>query len=216
MARAVMRLFDGVSLAFGPTTSGGFYYDFDLQHKLSEDDFPAIEQLGDGGVFAMRLNAINPPAPQPLEDVIDQVRQGWETREQTAQLMVRAEELAATLTTGSDFGDLGLTPNAESGLGRNAQIADLTPTLLTSVFEMAQGDIRALAGVGDVLILRLDGIIPVNRDDPDIQSFADALRNQSANSIAEDLFRAFATDVQSRAGVEINQTAINAVHAYIQ
>lgn len=43
MARAVMRLFDGVSLAFGPTTEGGFYYDFDLEHKISEDDFPAIE-----------------------------------------------------------------------------------------------------------------------------------------------------------------------------
>ncbi|MEM6366068.1 MAG: threonine--tRNA ligase, partial [Planctomycetota bacterium] len=43
MARAVMRLFKGVSLAFGPTTSGGFYYDFDLPDKISEDDFPKIE-----------------------------------------------------------------------------------------------------------------------------------------------------------------------------
>ncbi len=43
MARAVMRLFDGVQLAFGPTVEGGFYYDFDLNHKLSEEDFPAIE-----------------------------------------------------------------------------------------------------------------------------------------------------------------------------
>ena len=44
MARAVMRLFDGVSLAFGPTINNGFYYDFELKHKLSEDDFPAIEK----------------------------------------------------------------------------------------------------------------------------------------------------------------------------
>ena len=43
MARAVMRLYKGVSLAFGPTTSGGFYYDFDLPEKISEDDFPKIE-----------------------------------------------------------------------------------------------------------------------------------------------------------------------------
>jgi len=43
MARAVMRLFDGVQLAFGPTIDQGFYYDFDLPHKLSEADFPAIE-----------------------------------------------------------------------------------------------------------------------------------------------------------------------------
>tara|TARA_R110002073_G_scaffold265031_2_gene428157 strand:- start:9435 stop:11648 length:2214 start_codon:yes stop_codon:yes gene_type:complete len=43
MARAVMRLYKGVSLAFGPTTSGGFYYDFDIPEKISEDDFPKIE-----------------------------------------------------------------------------------------------------------------------------------------------------------------------------
>ena len=43
MARAVMRLFDGVQLAFGPTIEGGFYYDFDLEHTVTEDDFPAIE-----------------------------------------------------------------------------------------------------------------------------------------------------------------------------
>jgi threonyl-tRNA synthetase len=43
MARAVMRLFDGVQLAFGPTTDSGFYYDFELPRPLSEEDFPAIE-----------------------------------------------------------------------------------------------------------------------------------------------------------------------------
>ncbi len=43
MARAVMRLFEGVQLAFGPTVEGGFYYDFDLPRPLVEDDFSAIE-----------------------------------------------------------------------------------------------------------------------------------------------------------------------------
>ena len=43
MARAVMRLWPGVNLAFGPTTGHGFYYDFDLSHKISEEDFPKIE-----------------------------------------------------------------------------------------------------------------------------------------------------------------------------
>jgi len=43
MARAVMRLFDRVQLAFGPTVENGFYYDFDLPRPLSEDDFPKIE-----------------------------------------------------------------------------------------------------------------------------------------------------------------------------
>ncbi len=44
MARAIMRLYPGVGLAFGPTTGHGFYYDFDLDTKISEDDFPRIEE----------------------------------------------------------------------------------------------------------------------------------------------------------------------------
>ncbi|HQU46679.1 MAG TPA: threonine--tRNA ligase, partial [Pirellulales bacterium] len=43
MARAVMRLFEGVQLAFGPTIENGFYYDIGLDRPLSEADFPAIE-----------------------------------------------------------------------------------------------------------------------------------------------------------------------------
>lgn len=43
MAQAVMRLYDGVQLAFGPTTATGFYYDFALPQTLSEDDFSRIE-----------------------------------------------------------------------------------------------------------------------------------------------------------------------------
>ncbi len=43
MARAVMRLKPEVQLAFGPTIDSGFYYDFELPDRLTEDDFPAIE-----------------------------------------------------------------------------------------------------------------------------------------------------------------------------
>ena len=44
MARAILRIFPGARLAFGPTTQNGFYYDLDLPDRpLSETDFPAIE-----------------------------------------------------------------------------------------------------------------------------------------------------------------------------
>lgn len=44
MARAIMRLFPEVRLAFGPTTAQGFYYDVHIPGRsLSEEDFPAIE-----------------------------------------------------------------------------------------------------------------------------------------------------------------------------
>src|SRR6266404_4339143 len=44
MARAVMRLFPGVQLAFGPTVENGFYYDIDSHTPIREEDFPRIEE----------------------------------------------------------------------------------------------------------------------------------------------------------------------------
>ncbi|MBR5548438.1 MAG: threonine--tRNA ligase, partial [Kiritimatiellae bacterium] len=43
MARAVMNLFEDVQVDIGPATDDGFYYDFDLPHRLSPEDFPKIE-----------------------------------------------------------------------------------------------------------------------------------------------------------------------------
>jgi threonyl-tRNA synthetase len=43
MARAVMRIFPNVGLAFGPTLPNGFYYDFDMPDRIREEDFPRIE-----------------------------------------------------------------------------------------------------------------------------------------------------------------------------
>ena len=44
MARAIMNLFDDVQVDIGPATDAGFYYDFDLPHRISTDDFPKIEK----------------------------------------------------------------------------------------------------------------------------------------------------------------------------
>jgi threonyl-tRNA synthetase len=44
MARAVMRLYPGVKLAFGPTIENGFYYDMALPSPIREEDFPGIEE----------------------------------------------------------------------------------------------------------------------------------------------------------------------------
>lgn len=44
MARAVLRLFSGAKLAFGPATESGYYYDIDVTPPIREEDFPRIEE----------------------------------------------------------------------------------------------------------------------------------------------------------------------------
>lgn len=44
MAQAVCRLFKDVKLAIGPAIDSGFYYDFDLERSLTNDDLVKIEE----------------------------------------------------------------------------------------------------------------------------------------------------------------------------
>lgn len=43
MAQAIKRLFPEVKLAIGPAVDNGFYYDIDLEHRLSPEDLEKIE-----------------------------------------------------------------------------------------------------------------------------------------------------------------------------
>jgi threonyl-tRNA synthetase len=44
MAQAVSRLWPEAQLAIGPSIADGFYYDFDLPHRFSDEDLSAIEK----------------------------------------------------------------------------------------------------------------------------------------------------------------------------
>ncbi|WP_146591984.1 peptidyl-prolyl cis-trans isomerase [Puniceibacterium confluentis] len=179
-------------------------------------DFPVIEQLADGGVFALRLDQVLPEAPMPLSEVRERVRTGWETVKATETLTTAAEALVAQIGDGQTFTDLGLPTTTEAGLTRNAQVSDLPPGLLEAVFDMEPSQIRILPGTGQVTVVRLDRVIPVDTAAEETRALADQLRQQAANDVAQDLYRALAVDIQTRAGVQINQQALNAVHTQMQ
>lgn len=44
LTMAMVRLFSGLKAAMGPATEEGFYFDFDYPGKISEEDFPKIEE----------------------------------------------------------------------------------------------------------------------------------------------------------------------------
>ena len=44
MAQAIKRLYKNVKLAIGPAIDSGFYYDFDMEERFSEEDFSKIEE----------------------------------------------------------------------------------------------------------------------------------------------------------------------------
>ena len=60
--------------------------------QATEKDFPELLTFDDGGVFAMRLDAIQPPALIPFAEVRDRVAEDWTRNETRRQLLALAEE----------------------------------------------------------------------------------------------------------------------------
>src|SRR6516165_3419890 len=44
MATAILRIWPEAQFAAGPPVENGFYYDVDLPHRISPEDFPKIEE----------------------------------------------------------------------------------------------------------------------------------------------------------------------------
>src|SRR5215470_13814039 len=44
MATAILRLWPDAQFAAGPPVESGFYYDVEVQHRISPEDFPKIEE----------------------------------------------------------------------------------------------------------------------------------------------------------------------------
>ena len=51
MATAILRIWPEAQFAYGPPGEYGFYYDFDMKHRVTPDDFPAMERYGGGLAF---------------------------------------------------------------------------------------------------------------------------------------------------------------------
>lgn len=183
---------------------------------ITAADFPQIDTLGDGGIFAMRLEEIREAAPQPFEDVRDTVVEGWEQEQKTNALLESAEIAVTALSDGSSFEDQGLTPEQGTELTRNAALPGVPEGMIAKVYGLATGEATTLPGAGTAYVVRLDEILPADMEGESAVMLRQIYGDQAANDIAQDLFRALATDIQTRAGVEINQDARNAVHANFQ
>jgi peptidyl-prolyl cis-trans isomerase D len=190
------------------------YADFDAAAAaLTTEDFPEIAQLEDGSIYAMRLDEILAPAPIPFDEVRDKVVASWETRESMARLNVLANDYLVKMGGAADFESLGLTTQTEEALRRQGSILGAPERLVTRVFAMQPGENSLIEGFGAVFLVRLDAINAPDVEDADTAQLRDALREQLSASVAQDIYRAYTQTLRSTAGVTIDETALNAVHA---
>ena len=180
---------------------------------VQESDYPQIEQLGDGGAFALRLDGIREPRVRPLDEVREAVARGWRAQAVVEKLKAQVEPAIGALRAGARFAEQGLQATELENITRRDYRADTPAGFIETVFSMSEGEVRLIEGAGRLHVVRLDGIAPPAEDDPDLARIKERLRGQLEGDLAQDVFQLLANDIRERAGVTIDQAAINAVHA---
>jgi peptidyl-prolyl cis-trans isomerase D len=206
-----------ISLRAGSDEGLGAYETFrEAALAAEQGDFPELIELEDGGLVALRLNEVSPPRVLPLAEVRDQAIALWQTEAVLDALRAQAETTRDVVKGGLSLAALGLAPRTETGLTRDAFLDGFPPILMTSVFDMNTGDFEIIDGAREVYLVRLDEILSPDPEDPDATFLRSVLANQANQGMAEDVFRAFTTAIQNSAGLELDQSAINAVNASLQ
>ena len=182
---------------------------------VTEADFPKIEQLDDGGIFALRLDEALPERPATYEDVAEEVAESLTAEQSVASLMIEAEAAKAALEAGTELEEQGLEPRVEADQTRNAFLVNTPRGFTAEVFEMELGDIRILEGTDTVVMVRLDAVHAAG-DSPEAAALTAQLREQQNQALARGLFDIFADDALLRAGQNLDPRAINAVNVNFQ
>ncbi|WP_299370048.1 peptidylprolyl isomerase [uncultured Tateyamaria sp.] len=188
------------------------YDDFrSAARDLTDNDFPEIITLDDGGIVAMRLEETLPPRPAPFENVADAVRTNWSAEQTQERLTAQVATVLPALEAGDSFASQALDSIVETDQDRSAFIQGTPPIFMQTVFEMEPGEVRVVDGFGAVMIVRLDGINDIEND-AEAQEETAALSREIGQLVAAELFNLFGEDVVLRAGPQINQQALDAVH----
>jgi peptidyl-prolyl cis-trans isomerase D len=203
------------TIDYTPVSEAGIagYDAFREAAQLAADgDFPELLELSDGGLFALRLDELVPPALPPLDEIRAEVASGWRATALRDQLAARGETLIGQLATGAALEDLGQV-EVERQVRRQDFIPDAPQTLVAQVFQLEEpGDVVLVPGAEQAMIARLDAINPAARDEPAAQAMIQMIQQSVAQSMAQDIFEAYGQAMQSQVGIRLDQSMINAVH----
>lgn len=212
MTLGQIEYFDGVS------TDIAAYPEFrSAAAPLSEDDFPDIATLSDGGIFAMRLDEILAPRPQPLDDVRDEVAAAWHAAETNRLLNERAEALKDALSAANTTvleGDLQVATMTD--MSRSDFVPETPDNFAEAVFNMEAGQTQVISDDTATVLVRLDDVRAPDLGSDEMKQMRELMQPQADAQFAQDVFNAYVNALRKDAGLELDQAAINAVNAQYQ
>lgn len=187
----------------------------DRAAEASEADFPELASLDDGGVFALRLDAIVPPTLRPFEDVRAEVEADWRRSETHRQLLALAEE--QRLDAPAPQGQPAPEWTVAQDITRDGWIEGVPADTVARAFALsAPGEIGVVGAENRVILLRLDAITRADLAAEDSRPVGDAVKDRLDQSLQSDVFDYYARAVQREAGIRLDQSAVDAINAQVQ
>ena len=181
----------------------------------SPGDFPEVTELGDGGIAVITVDEIFDPSLRPFDDVREAVIAAWEASETEAALTETAERIADRLRGGAEMAGLGLEIETDRNLQRTSFVEGTPPAFVDEVFDMDPNDIRTLSADGSAWLVRLDAVRAPDPNALDAQTVRLQFSRETTAALTAAVVAAYTQGVLNETGLEINQTALNAVNAQL-
>jgi peptidyl-prolyl cis-trans isomerase D len=188
----------------------------DVAAAISTEDFPELMSLSDGGLFTMRLDSITPPTPRPLDEVRDAATAGARQAAVDSALLDLAQTLSAELASmGPEaFAEAnGLAAESFEEVTRLDTVPQVPASMLETILSSDAGTPVVTASNGRALIAFVRETLPADEDDAQTQRLVGIIDQQMGQGLAQDVYDYFARALETEAGIELDQAAINAVHS---
>lgn len=186
----------------------------DAAAKLAEGDYPQAILLSSGGVIALQLDSILPPAPRAFDSVKDQVTTAARAEALAAALSAEADRIKTAVEAGSSLGSFGIVSRS-AAVDRQTRLPQTPNAVVAAAFEMQPNDLRVIQNQAYIAVLQLNSITAAPSDSEALAAIRTAIDSNGARSISDDVLQLYTRALTAEAGISLDQSMINAVNAQI-
>jgi peptidyl-prolyl cis-trans isomerase D len=179
---------------------------------VTADSFPEAIALEDGGIVALQLDEIVPPAPIPFAEAEADVTETWRADALRKALVAEATAIKAKVEGGSAIGSFGIVAVTPE-IAREGTLPDTPRVVVEAAFGMGVSDLRVIEEGDYIAVLQLDQILPAAEEGEDAAALRATLAAQAEQGIAQDAFAAYASALTTAAGVNLDAAAVALVEA---
>ncbi|MGB0798015.1 MAG: peptidylprolyl isomerase, partial [Planktomarina sp.] len=181
-------------------------------NAITADDFAQLADLSDGGIFAIRLDAVAPSRLSPLDDVRDQVEAAWTAQAVRHELTGLANTIAPQVSVDAPLATFGLVENVEEDMSRSDFVENTPPSMVTRAFDLNVGETVVLDALDGVILLTVTAHHAADNTSEETQSLREILGSRINDAIAADIFAAFNQGARNNVDVEIDANTVRAVN----